>query len=430
MQPQNNPRLANPPDYLTERYAPARQRIEAAQHLLDLWHTQNAIEQQDWDAQQELNAEQQHLALENRQREEEDAQRAKLQEEEEARKEERKKNHSKFLPFADVLPSLTIPITPSPLTLRKLRKGEYIPFYFFTNKGLADAQSISQSTDEDALAFMPDEQGIHSLIPIASAKAKKSIVQDQDLTWAQLDEATHCILQAMKEADWPQDCLNAMLQFWMNLGTDEWPHDADETARQVLIIYQAMYQCRWHDTLGTNSSFNPRHINQEALIRIKAKLIDQHYQITEKRAKEASTFPLSYPPKSVPPKHTLSLSADAAAQSQHKRLRSFRLPEKPTVENKTLPPCAVCLGIDPHEHPIVECIKDHTWDGKHETFSKRVNHTLVAKFTNQRLCSRWQCEESCTDSHPQAHLCSGCGSATHGAFLCPRVQKRPSANSL
>ena len=273
---------------------------EAAQHLLDLWHTQNAIEQQDWDAQQELNAEQQHLALENRQREEEDAQRAKLQEEEEARKEERKKNHSKFLPFADVLPSSTIPITPLPLTLRKLRKGEYIPFYFFTNKGLADAQSISQSTDEDALAFMPDEQGIHSLIPIASAKAKQSIVQDQDLTWAQLDEATHCILQAMKEADWPQDCLNAMLQFWMNLGTDEWPHDADETARQVLIIYQAMYRCWWHDTLGTNSSFNPRHINQEALIRIKVKLVDQHYQITEKRAKEASTFPLSYPPKFLP----------------------------------------------------------------------------------------------------------------------------------
>ncbi|KAF8550623.1 hypothetical protein OG21DRAFT_1419435, partial [Imleria badia] len=278
-----NPHNANPPDYTSDRYAPARQHFvddyhishaQAAQRLLDLWTTQNLLDRQDWDDLQQARATQERQAQAQACIEQAEAERLRLQEEEEAKKEERKKNCTKFLPFADVPPPSMIPITLSLLALRKLRKGKHISLYFFTNKGLADAQSLSHSADEDAFALLPDEKGLHSFVPLASARAKQSVIEDHNLTWLQIDEATHRMIQAMKEAEWPEEHIQALFGFWMNLGTHEWRHDADESAHQALIIYQAIYQRWWHDTLGTTSSFNLKHIDQEALSRIKAKIVN------------------------------------------------------------------------------------------------------------------------------------------------------------
>ena len=225
-----NPHNAVPPDYTTDKFAPSCQRIinafnlthqEAADQLCDLWQAQNAINRQDWDAQQEIQAAQRRQEQEQIHAQQEQEEREKQQEEEEAKKEERKKYCAKFLPFADVPPPSTIPITPSPLAPRKLRKGEYVPLYFFTNKGLADAQSTSNSLDEEALALVPGDQGSHSFVPIMAARAKQSIIEDQDLSWAQINESTHCFLKAIKEADWPQECIDALYAFWINLASHE-----------------------------------------------------------------------------------------------------------------------------------------------------------------------------------------------------------------
>lgn len=207
-----------------ERFAPACLQLidsyhithdKAVQHLLDLWHAQNTLDILDWDnmhpwapnpplqpfiAQPEIPP-QPPLHIEN-----------------EVRQNEGDKHCPFFLPFADVPPPSTIPITPSLLTLCK---GEYIQLYFFINKGLADAQSTSHSANDNVFILLPDEQGLHSFIPIAAARAKKSIIEDQDLNWTQIDEATHCMLQAIKEANWPLAHIEAMLHFWLNLGTHE-----------------------------------------------------------------------------------------------------------------------------------------------------------------------------------------------------------------
>ncbi|KIK78830.1 hypothetical protein PAXRUDRAFT_16662 [Paxillus rubicundulus Ve08.2h10] len=145
-----------------------------------------------------------------------------LKEEEAAHEEERKKNHNKFLPLNNVKVTSTVPITPSPHALHKLQKGKYVKLHYFTNKGLAKAQSISHSVDNDALTLMQDKQ--NTLVCPNCC-----------------DEATHCLLQAMKECGWEDDCVNAHLHFWMNLSAHEWQHDAKDTARQALILYQAMY---------------------------------------------------------------------------------------------------------------------------------------------------------------------------------------------
>ncbi|KIK80778.1 hypothetical protein PAXRUDRAFT_157748, partial [Paxillus rubicundulus Ve08.2h10] len=52
-----------------------------------------------------------------------------------------------------------------------------------------------------------------------------------------------------------------------------------------------------------------------------------------------------------------------------------------------LPTCTVCLGINPHSMPVVECPAKKTWDNKHKTFSKCSNRTLIAKAMGQRICT-------------------------------------------
>ncbi|KAF8439451.1 hypothetical protein L210DRAFT_3646226 [Boletus edulis BED1] len=298
-----------------------------------------------------------------------------LQEEKEAKKEEQKKNGIKFFPFADVPPPSTIPITQSPLTLCKLCKGEYISLYFFTNKGLTDAQSLSHSINEDAFALLPDEQGLHSFVPITTAKAKQSIIENCDLTWTQIDEATHHMIQAMKEAEWPEEHIQALFGFWMNLGMHDWRHDVDESAHQALIIYQATYHRCWQDTLGTTSSFNLKHIDQEALMRIKVKIIDQKYQATEKWAQEvmdklittitqlqsnpsssaASALqhhPSSYNRAPSFSKRPASLPSEAT-QLLHKWNKSFRAPKEPLLVRTTpYPHVLSVLALTPTSYQL------------------------------------------------------------------------------
>ncbi|KIO14022.1 hypothetical protein M404DRAFT_121641 [Pisolithus tinctorius Marx 270] len=61
-----------------------------------------------------------------------------------------------------------------------------------------------------------------------------------------------------------------------------------------------------------------------------------------------------------------------------------------------LPVCAVCLSHECHNIPVVECCAPHTWDNKHETFSKRVHRVLYSR-KGVYLCPRWQCEEGCSE---------------------------------
>ena len=145
-----NPHEATPLDYGLDCFLPAQQLLvddfnishgEASQRLLAIWQTQNALDRQEWDAQQEVQAQEVHRAREQQQQQDEEQARAQIEDQEAALQEERKKNHTKFLPFADMQISTSTPVLPSSLALRKLRKGEYCELYFFMNKGLADAHA-------------------------------------------------------------------------------------------------------------------------------------------------------------------------------------------------------------------------------------------------------------------------------------------------
>ncbi|KAL4063389.1 hypothetical protein V8B97DRAFT_2026431 [Scleroderma yunnanense] len=215
-----NPYEAALPNYLLDHFFPTRQPLvegfdimqeEVAQHLMAIWQAQNTLDCQKWDAEQQQHAqEEEHNAI---------------------LWDEQKKNWNKFLPFADTQISIMPPILSSSLALWKLCKGKYCKLFFLPTK--------TWLMPKLSLALTQDDQGLHTFIPIVATRVKQSVIEDKDLSWAQIDESTHHILQAMKENRWDQKHIDSHLQFWMALGAHEWRHDPDKTTKQALIIYQA-----------------------------------------------------------------------------------------------------------------------------------------------------------------------------------------------
>ncbi|KAI6142013.1 hypothetical protein BKA82DRAFT_157591 [Pisolithus tinctorius] len=105
------------------------------------------------------------------------------------------------LPQDTMIPTEPI-IVPAPITTHKLCKGDYCKLYFFTNKGLKDAELTPRSTDNDAMALLQSGDGLHSFVPIAAACTKGNVTRDEDLSWEEFTKAAHHLVSAMSDSGW------------------------------------------------------------------------------------------------------------------------------------------------------------------------------------------------------------------------------------
>lgn len=225
-----NPHQAQPPDFTYQCFEVQRQSLindfnisyeQAAQQLTHLWHNQNALDKLNWDAQLQEEADEAQQEREQQQQNKAEHQHLQNKEQELNKQEDRKKNCNKFLPYNKTPIVVSVPKVASPLTMHKLKKGDYIELYFWTNKGLTEAKASTHSIDNDAFALTQDTDGHHFFIPIATSKAKESVIPDKDLTWSKFNEVAPHLLQAMKESDWDNDRIHSHLQFWMELGAHD-----------------------------------------------------------------------------------------------------------------------------------------------------------------------------------------------------------------
>ncbi|KAI6003511.1 hypothetical protein F5J12DRAFT_722495, partial [Pisolithus orientalis] len=60
-------------------------------------------------------------------------------------------------------------IIPSQVAAQRLHKADFIELYYFTNKGLHNAELTVCSTDDNTLTLLQTGEGLHSFIPLASA---------------------------------------------------------------------------------------------------------------------------------------------------------------------------------------------------------------------------------------------------------------------
>ncbi|KAG9310930.1 hypothetical protein JVU11DRAFT_8803 [Chiua virens] len=292
-----NPHDAVAPDYTQERFSAARQPFvddfnlthqQAAQRLKDIWNAQNMLDKEEWDIQQRELAEVARVEQQRHHQQEEDRQRAADEEHELAVQEERKKNRNKFLPYNKVPIANTITKLPSPLAIRKLKKGDFVELYYFTNKGLAEAEASSRSADDEAFALTRDESGHHSFISIAAAKAKDTVIPDKDLTWAEFDEAAPRLLQAMRENGWDEERVQSHLKLWMDLSAHPFRHDSDEYGKRALIVYQDTARRRWHSLLGTPDSFDLVPVDKGMIKEIRDELLHKDNKVMRDEAIQAS----------------------------------------------------------------------------------------------------------------------------------------------
>lgn len=121
-------------------------------------------------------------------------------------------------------------------TLNKLHKGNYVPLYSFTNNSICEADKDS-SEDEDLLTLVQTDKGL-TFQMAAATKAKKHKVKDKHLSWEEFSQASYCMLNAMKQQDWPDDHISMIRDFWVALETHHWRHNPSNTCKKALLLYQ------------------------------------------------------------------------------------------------------------------------------------------------------------------------------------------------
>ncbi|KAI6137190.1 hypothetical protein F5141DRAFT_1060069 [Pisolithus sp. B1] len=219
----SNPHLAMLLDFTSERFRQAREQIianggdhaTATDQLALIWTLNNDLEKQEWDHQ----IQQQQLA---------------------AAEHKRKKYQHKHAPIPqDTVISSDPIIIPLPITICKLHKGDFVKLYYFTNKGLCNAELSMCSADDDTLALLQMGDGLHSFIPLAAVQAKGTVTTDEDLSWEEFMEVAHQLATAMRENEWPEDRIDSHIKFWLALKGHSWRHGHCEISKQALLTYQA-----------------------------------------------------------------------------------------------------------------------------------------------------------------------------------------------
>ncbi|KIJ06983.1 hypothetical protein PAXINDRAFT_91156 [Paxillus involutus ATCC 200175] len=248
---------------------------EAAALLSNLWDFNNNKAKLVWDRQRAAEVEARQEEHKHLGQEAERQCLLRKQEEEQAKQEERKRYKSKFTPIPNrPLPTTSL-LRPSQHALNKLRKGEYVPLYFFTNKGIREAEDDG-SGDEDLLTLVQTDKG-PTFQMAASAKAKKHKVRDEHLTWEEFSQANYHMIAAMKQQDWPDEWISMVHDFWVAFKMHSWRHDPSEYRKRALLLYQGRVHRDWHKTLGTLAAFRLLPLREERLNELHQELLDNAY---------------------------------------------------------------------------------------------------------------------------------------------------------
>ncbi|KIK80944.1 hypothetical protein PAXRUDRAFT_157292 [Paxillus rubicundulus Ve08.2h10] len=276
-----NPHHSIQPDFTSDTHAEACLQLADRGIVEDLitptlqalWTLSNDQAKQHWDARLEQEAQEAHEAQRAAAEEEKLRQRALEEEQDLTKQEEQKKNKIKFIPVPDIsVPTESI-VIPSSYTLTKLHKAEYCELYYFTNRGLADAETTTPSFDDKALVLTKSDNGIHSFVSLSSVKAKSSLIKDEDLTWEEFGQAKFRMINTMCESEWPDEHIQMHIDFWLSIETHEWRHDTSLYNRSSLLTYEAHVRELWHRMLGTPKVFSLAKFNNNLLKKIRDELV-------------------------------------------------------------------------------------------------------------------------------------------------------------
>ncbi|KAF8696488.1 hypothetical protein AX14_001564 [Amanita brunnescens Koide BX004] len=277
----NNPHEAIRPNFnadcheqerlaLVENGLTAEQAIQTLEHL---WNLNNDREKEAWDRRL---AEAAQADAQAAREVEEDAARRRREEEEDAdlaRREDKKKHKSKYASIPDVMVPSDLILIPSSYALKKLRNHEFVELFFFTNKGLAEAEKAG--LEDESFVLVKDGES-HTWVSATSARTgKQRLTRDEDLTWEEFLEATPCIVSFMRQTGWAEEHVDMLILFWSRLQMHDWRFSRDEFSKQALLVYQGQQRKRWHLAIGSSSAWSLALINKTVLKKTKDLLFDE-----------------------------------------------------------------------------------------------------------------------------------------------------------
>ena len=115
----------------------------------------------------------------------------------------------------------TVPVFASNYAIKKMKRGQYVELWYYTNHGLDEAMRMSTTVDKDTMvmSYKPDRSS--SWVSAAAAQDSDKVVDDKEILWEDFCQAVPCMLLAMEEADWPVECIIMLASFWANLQVHE-----------------------------------------------------------------------------------------------------------------------------------------------------------------------------------------------------------------
>jgi hypothetical protein len=276
----SDPGLETCPDFSAPPFEVVRQAMLATgldstevaiQHLSEAWLQHNHARREAWARQLEEDRAAEEQA-ETARREAEEEQRRQEAEVLEAERQEVEKKKPKMSDFDDrtTVADVLHP-RPAQFALNKLESFEYVELWYFTPEGCIDATEDHASVAEDAYGLTKNEDYV-ALRPLASFRASRNVVQDQNLTWRQLEIGRHTFLDFAAAAKWPIRHLEALGQFWLALEISE--YRLRPRGERILLIYQARVRREWHDSLKRQQGFNIGKINHALLRKVADEVYD------------------------------------------------------------------------------------------------------------------------------------------------------------
>ncbi|KIK74997.1 hypothetical protein PAXRUDRAFT_19358 [Paxillus rubicundulus Ve08.2h10] len=190
----SNPHNEVCPDYLQPEFTKAqlvftvegKSEEESVVFLKTIWQFNNARDIEKWDGQCEVEAEANHLAKETTPW---------------RRKGSAYSKSRKQRP----LPATAL-LLPPQHTLNKLRKGDYVPLHYFTNRGIREVEEDTASMEDNILTLVQSDTG-PTFQTSVSIRAKEYKVKDEHLTWEEFSQANYQMFNAMWQQDWPNECI-------------------------------------------------------------------------------------------------------------------------------------------------------------------------------------------------------------------------------
>jgi hypothetical protein len=307
-----DPNNATCPDYTLDKFVtvrapfvtPQTTQADAAAILTNVWATNNAVDIIEWENQIAADLQ---LQRQNRDDEEEILRLQNIElikERDEAKKEEMKRHRTKFIPIPARGVPCEAPVIASLYATRRMDKGDFVPLWYYTNKGLEDALVAYATADDESLTLLRQDDGSTSLGTAASSKDSKNAVDDSDISWEDFCIAGPRMIEAMGRADWPPERIRMMAVFWGHLQTHPFRSSKDTLDQKALLLYQGEQRRLWHIAINApNSGYDLSVINEDLLRATKERLFWLERNRKGRESERVRTPSLPYQSNLTPPTH-------------------------------------------------------------------------------------------------------------------------------